>query len=171
MHDYEHRYGNDEEFSQQRLIDEDTSMKEELQKMRNGLVRKRSASSGVSQSSFSSDTGSRSAFFWPQAKRVRSTSVSVSSRSGGSLSVALFSSQTAVRRTSFLGKPVTSESTELVQCQSFSIGRASLQNQSSFGGSGSNNSKFASGNKIEVTRRKAEENVTASLFSRVVGRG
>ena len=137
MHDYEQRFGKDEEFSQQRLIDEDVSMQEELKRMRNGLVRRRSTSSGMSQ--HSSDTNS---FFAPPQKKFRSGSGTMAQRTSGSLSVALFASRKAVRKTSFLGsmksQSFTSESSQIVfndsQLSRSGFGCASIAEEQSMGG-------------------------------------
>jgi hypothetical protein len=87
----EEEYGDNQEFSQQRLMDD--SMKLELKQMKCGLVRKQSSSS---KSSFSQEASSSSLL-------VRKTSTSLTDRtSGSSLSLALRASRTR-RRTSFLG--------------------------------------------------------------------
>jgi hypothetical protein len=113
MQRLEEMYGESQEFSQQRLIDEDTTMKEELKKMRNGLLRRRSTSSSLSRCSQSS--GNASNLNLPAAKRHRSSSVSSATsntkpvgsffqNSGGSLSIALQASRTMKRKkSSFLG--------------------------------------------------------------------
>jgi hypothetical protein len=162
MHDYEQRYGKDEEFSQQRLIDEDISMQEELKRMRNGLVRRRSTSTSMSQHSFSSDTNSRSAFA-PPHKKFRTGSGSVAQQTSGSLSVTLFASRTTVRKTSFLGstksQSFTSESIQLMfndsQLSRSGFGCSSIAEERNFGG----------------TKRKFASTTTkTSLFTQVTGR-
>ncbi|KAL7574576.1 hypothetical protein ACA910_015926 [Epithemia clementina (nom. ined.)] len=70
------QYGDEEEFSQARLIDEDQSLKLELQNMKDGLIRKRSQSSSQQSSLFSS---SNSFFAPPPSRRSRTSSVSSTS--------------------------------------------------------------------------------------------
>ena len=118
MQRLEEQYGDSQEFSQQRLIDEDLSMKEELSKMRCGLLRRSSSLSRASSLSRSSSQtlsrhGSQSSLSGsklPPLPRKRSFGSNESSRStsggmfqktSGSLSIALRASKK--RRTSFLG--------------------------------------------------------------------
>lgn len=169
MKDYERLYGDNEEFSQQRLIDEDTSMKEELKKMRNGLVRRRSISSSLSQSSQSSNNTSQHAFFGPAQKRQRGNSGSIANRTGGSLSVALLASRTTVRKTSFLGGSRASSCSSIKEnSQTISSGRFAFNSHSN-SRSGLGSSSNVEGEK-GGTKRKFGRQHTTTLFSRVVGR-
>jgi hypothetical protein len=116
MQDYERLYGHHEEFSQQRLIDEDVSMKEELKRMRNGLATRRSISSSTSQSSISSNnTSSHISRFGPPQKKQRGNFGSIASSAGGRLSVALLASRKSVRKTSFLGSARASSCTMITE--------------------------------------------------------
>lgn len=114
MQRLEEIYGESQEFSQRRLIDEDESMKEELSQMRNGLVRRRSISSTISRASLSSDSNmgppnkkSRGSDSDSSILEVRKSSSlasgSIFRRSGGSLSIALQASRKTKRRSTFLG--------------------------------------------------------------------
>eukprot|EP00980_Cylindrotheca_fusiformis_P013338 scaffold3399_cov117-Cylindrotheca_fusiformis.AAC.8 len=100
----EEELADSQEFSQQRLIDEDAAMKQELKQMKNGLVRKRSISSSRSSlSSVDSSSGS-------DLKRQRSFGAPSAAFGGsfmdksGSLSLALRASRSRTKpKTSFLG--------------------------------------------------------------------
>jgi hypothetical protein len=171
MKDYERLYGHNEEFSQQRLIDEDTSMKEELKRMRNGLVRRRSISSSISQGSQSSNiSSSQYGMFGPPSKRQRGNFGSIANRAGGSLSVALLASRTTVRKTSFLGGSRSSSGCAIKEhSQSVSSGQFLFNSQSQ------SRSNMGSSSNLEVssvgTKRKFGSSHASTLFSRVVGRG
>jgi len=107
-------YGDVQEFTQQRLMDEDIKMKEELSKMRCGLVRR---SSSASRSSFLScqsiqktersvnlrhSLRNRQQIKVPQGNGTIPSN-SVFQKTVGSLSIALRANQKRKHRTSFLG--------------------------------------------------------------------
>ncbi|KAG7355171.1 hypothetical protein IV203_004527 [Nitzschia inconspicua] len=171
MKDYERLYGKSEEFSQQRLIDEDESMKEELKKMRNGLIRRRSVSSSISQSSHSSNTGSQQALFGPPYKRQRGNFGSIATRSGGSLSVALLASRKVVRKTSFLGGPRAGSGITKEHSQSLSSTQFLFQNQSHSNSHLNSSSDLDVGASAGTKLKFGSNHHTTTLFSRVVGRG
>jgi len=98
MQRLEELYGDSQEFSQQRLIDEDASMKEELSKMRCGLLRRSSSLSRASSLSRSSSTSSSRPFGRQSSSDSRS---GMFQKTSGSLSIALRANKK--RRTSFLG--------------------------------------------------------------------
>ena len=79
-------HGEEEEFSQARLIDEDASLRLELQNMKNGLVRKRSHSSAMGNSQLSSSANSRSASQPAPSFFGNSRNTSTASNSSGSSS-------------------------------------------------------------------------------------
>jgi hypothetical protein len=101
MQRLEEEFADSQEFSQQRLIDEDESMRQELSQMKNGLVRKRSISSGTRTSSISSHESRLSGQKRPL--EMSTTGKALLDKSGGSLSIALRASRKPQRRTSFLG--------------------------------------------------------------------
>ncbi|KAG7359207.1 hypothetical protein IV203_015796 [Nitzschia inconspicua] len=171
MKDYERLYGKSEEFSQQRLIDEDESMKEELKKMRNGLIRRRSVSSSISQSSHSSNTGSQQALFGPPYKRQRGNFGSIASHSGGSLSVALLASRKVVRKTSFLGGPRAGSGITKEHSQSLSSTQFLFQSQSHSNSHLNSSSNLDVGANVGTKRKFGSNHHTTTLFSRVVGGG
>lgn len=170
MKDYELQYGKDEEFSQQRLIDEDTSMKEELKRMRNGLARKRSISSSISQSSQSSNANGQISMFGPPQKKQRVNFGSIANRAGGTLSVALLASRTTVRRTSFLGGARASSCTVTEHSNSVASGHFLFNSQSSKSGLDSSSNPGGT-SAMGGTKRKIGMTHASTLFSRVVGRG
>ena len=147
MQRLEEMYGESEEFSQQRLIDEDASMKEELKKMRNGLIRRRSTSSTISRSSQSSLSQNNScSLLGPPNKRQKSNgsvrpgngSMSFSQRTTGSLSIALQASRKSHRKSSFLGGANASEVGKEI-CSAYkavALGHVVFNSQSSRSGFG-----------------------------------
>jgi hypothetical protein len=177
MQRLEEMYGDSQEFSQQRLIDEDISMKEELSRMRCGLVRRSSSLSR--QTSQSTDTSSS---LGPLSrKRQRSVGSSGSSTTGGgsmfqktsgSLSIALRASQKRKHRTSFLGgsKAVDSKVTSGAY-KALSHGHVLFNNQTSKSGAGSFSNSLASNsrNSNTTTGKQKHGSSTSSLFSKVSG--
>jgi hypothetical protein len=169
MQDYERLYGNNEEFSQQRLIDEDASMKEELKRMRNGLVTRRSISSSISQSSQSSNTSSQISRVGPPQKKQRLDFGSITNRAGGSLSVALLASRKSVRKTSFLGSARASSCTMIKEhSNTTSTGHYIFSGQSSRCHSTST-SNLSGPYDREATKENIGATHTTTLFNRVVG--
>jgi len=165
MQRLEEIYSESQEFSQQRLIDEDKSMKMELQSMKNGLVRKRSVSN--SRSSFSDQSTANS-----QLKRQRSGGSFGGSfmDKGGSLSVALRASRTGKQRTSFLGgaKAGDGKGAGAQFRRSVSLNHAVFQNSDSRSISkGISNLKRAN----STGKRKERPGVGSSLFGKVAGQG
>jgi hypothetical protein len=166
MQRLEEMYADSQEFSQQRLMDEDPSMMLELQKMKNPLARKRSVSSG-SRSSFSQSSESQTA---PLFKRQRSGGSFGGSflAKTGSLSVALQSGRSLKRRTSFLGgKSGDSSSTSsagLVH-KSVSLGHVVF---STGGKSNLSNSTSCNGSNLGKRKQPGASNSGGSLFSRAI---
>lgn len=181
MQRLEEMYGESQEFSQQRLIDEDATMKEELKMMRNGLIRRRSTSSTITRNSQSSDSTNSSRL--PAAKRHRSCGESSKStmmvgsffqKSGGSLSIALQASRKLKRKSSFLGGCKDGDDTQLeggtgIRSAAFSHGAFISQTATTsrnYFGSSSNPST----SNVTASGKQGPQN--ASLFSRVAaGRG
>ena len=199
MQRMEEIYAESQEFSQQRMIDEDESMKLELQSMKvrkyknmmvnlfsavefsnsfllcqNGLLRKRSISS--SRSSFSEQGTSSNLPFKRQRSTASNSSFfggSVTDKSSGSLSIALRASRQIKRRTSFLGGAKAGASgAENNKDGSFAaLNRVGLFNsRSSF-----SNSAFSKGaSSVDETGNKRKERpgaaTSTSLFGKVVGR-
>lgn len=171
MQRLEEMYGESQEFSQQRLIDEDTTMKEELKKMRNGLLRRRSTSSSISRCSQSSSNNSSSNLL--PAKRHRSTSVSTASsnpkpvgsffqNSGGSLSIALQASRKMKRqKSSFLGGCKVEGDTEIAGVGLRNVSVNSLMGPTS-------RSYFGSSSNLSQPGKQKQGPPNASLFSRIV---
>jgi hypothetical protein len=170
MQDYERLYGNQEEFSQQRLIDEDVSMKEDLMRMRNGLVTRRSISSSISQSSQSSNTTSHFSSFGPPQKKQRCNFGSLTTRAGGSLSVALLASRKVVRKTSFLGSSRASSCTRIQEhSNSTSCGRFLFNGPSSRTNSESTSNPPGPSD-CGGTKQNFGATGSTTLFNKVVGR-
>mmetsp|Transcript_42017 Transcript_42017/g.101004 ORF Transcript_42017/g.101004 Transcript_42017/m.101004 type:complete len:1345 (+) Transcript_42017:1423-5457(+) len=177
MQRLEEIYGESQEFSQRRLIDEDESMKEELSQMRNGLVRHRSISSTISRTSQSSDSnmgpvtkkrrGSDSDSSTNEARKASSLAPgSFFRRNGGSLSIALQASRKNKRRSIFLGGP-SAEGKE-GSAISATFGHktfAMFSSQSSRSSFGPSNSLPGVSNK--PSNKKICANGSTSLFSRV----
>ena len=172
MQRLEEMFADSQEFSQQRLIDEDESMKLELQKMKNGLARKRSISSG-SRSSFSQSSESQSAPFFKRQRSGGSNFGGASLPKTSSLSVALKSSRPVMkRRTSFLGGGKPGESSSSAS-NSAGLGLKSLSMSHvvfNTGGGKSNLSNSASCSGSNLGKRKAPgaANSGGSLFSRAI---
>jgi hypothetical protein len=102
MQRLEEEFADSQEFSQQRLIDEDESMRHELSQMKNGLVRQRTISSGTRTSSISSQESRL--FGQKRAQDTWTTGTTLLDKSGGSLSIALRASRKVQSRaSSFLG--------------------------------------------------------------------
>jgi len=101
MQRLEEEFADSQEFSRQRLIDEDESMRQELSQMKNGLVRNRSISSGARSSSLSSQDSR----LVGQKRTIEplTTGKTLFEKSIGSLSIALRASRKVQSRTSFLG--------------------------------------------------------------------
>ena len=158
----EEQYAESEEFSQQRLIDEDQSMKLELMKMKNGLVRKRSVSS--SRSSFSSTDSN------PLLKRQRSDGSFGGSflDKTGSLSIALKSNRKMKHRTSFLGGAKSGETKDIGGLIHKSISLSHVVFRSCDNQSRSTLSKSSS-SRAAVTGKRKERDSTVSLFKKVSG--
>merc|ERR1711935_319996 len=175
MQRLEEMYGDSQEFSQQRLIDEDVSMREELSKMRCGLVRRSSSLSR--HSSQSTYTGSN---LGPLSrKRQRSVESSRSSTTGdgsmfqktsGSLSIALRKSKKQKHRTSFLGGSKAVDGRETAGAYKvLSLGHVLFNSQTSKSGPGSFSNSLASNsrNSNTNTMKQKRGSSTSSLFSKV----
>uniref|UniRef100_A0A7S4ADR4 DNA replication checkpoint mediator MRC1 domain-containing protein n=1 Tax=Pseudo-nitzschia australis TaxID=44445 RepID=A0A7S4ADR4_9STRA len=168
MQRLEEMHGDSQEFSQQRLIEEDVRMKEELSQMRCGLVRRSSSLSR--RSSQSSESSSN---LGPLSrKRQRSNEASSGSnatvgggslfrKTPGSLSIALRANKLK-RRSSFLGgnKAVDGKETGGVY-KTLSRGHVLFRSQTSKSGSGASNSQLG--------KRKQGQSTSGSLFSKVSG--
>ena len=177
MQRIEEMYGESQEFSQRRLIDEDESMKEELSQMRNGLVRHRSISSTISRTSQSSDSnmgpatkkrrGSDSDSSTNGARRASSLAPgSFFRRTGGSLSIALQASRKNKRRSTFLGGPVAEDKEGTVVSASFAHNTVAMSsNQTSRNCIGPSYSLPSVSSK--PTNKKTCSAGSTSLFSRV----
>jgi len=177
MQRLEEMYGDSQEFSQQRLIDEDVSMKEELSSMRCGLVRRFSSLSRLS--SQSSDTSSR----LDPLSRKRQRSAELSSTTGGgsffqkasgSLSIALRASQKQKRKSSFLGGSKAVDGKEMggvyktVRLGHVIFNNQTSQSQSGFG-SFSNSVNSNKWNSNTHSGKQQQGSSTSSLFSKVSG--
>ncbi len=103
MQRLEEMYGDSPEFSQQRLIDEDASMKEDLSKMRCGLLRRSSSLSRASSLSRSSSFSRSSSLSRSGSISNLGPSTGIVQKTTGSLSIALGASKKRKHRTSFLG--------------------------------------------------------------------
>ena len=166
MQRLEEQYGDSQEFSQQRLIDEDISMKEELSNMRCGLVRRSSSLSR--HSSQSSDTNSS---LGPLSrKRQRNAELSSSTSGGGSflqktsgsLSIALRASKKQKRKSSFLGGSKAVDGKEMSGVyKTVQLGHVIFNSQTT---SQSGFGSFSNSNHGNTGKR-----TTASLFSKVSG--
>jgi len=178
MQRLEEMNGDSQEFSQQRLIDEDVSMKEELSKMRCGLVRRSSSLSR--RSSQSSDTSSSN--LGPLSrKRQRSAELSRSNstvsgslfqKTSGSLSIAWRASRKLKRKSSFLGGSKAVDRKETVGVyKTGSLGHVIFNSQTSQSGFGSFSNSMASnnGNSTKNTGKRKQGSSTSSLFSKVSG--
>jgi len=177
MQRLEETYGDSQEFSQQRLIDEDSSMREELSSMRCGLVRRFSSLSRLS--SHSSNTSSR---LDPLSrKRQRSAELSSSTGGGshfqkasGSLSIALRASQKKKHKSSFLGGSKAVDGKEMggvyktVQLGHVIFNNQTSQSQSGFG-SFSNSINSNKWNSNTHSGKQQQGSSTSSLFSKVSG--
>ena len=168
MQRLEETYGDSQEFSQQRLIDEDISMKEELSKMRCGLIRR--------SSSLSRHSSHSSSNLLPlPIKRQHSVESSRSSTSGGgsmfqktsgSLSIALRASKKRKHRTSFLGGSKAVDGKETAgEYKVLSRGHVLFNNQTSKSGLGFSNSWNSNSN----GGKPNHGSMTSSLFSKVSG--
>ncbi|GAX17179.1 hypothetical protein FisN_10Lh026 [Fistulifera solaris] len=104
-------HGHDEEFSRSKLIDDDEMIKTDLQRMKNGLARKRSVSSTASKSA--SDTGG--------SKRQKKGIFGEVFHAGGSLAIALQANRRSKSRTSFVRTGAATSSETRIHQQSTSI--------------------------------------------------
>ena len=183
MQRLEEMYGDSQEFSQQRLIDEDSSMKEELSRMRCGLIRRSSSLSRSSSltrySSQSSDTRSNLGFLSNKRQRSDDSSRSNSTGSGsmfqktsGSLSIALRASKKRKHRTSFLGGSKATDNKETAGAyKRLSLGHVLFNTQSSKSGAASFSNSMASNSRAANTKPVKGKlgSSTSSLFSKVSG--
>merc|ERR1711935_983733 len=144
MQRLEETYGGSQEFSQQRLIDEDVSMKEELSKMRCGLLRRSSSLSRASSLSRSNQGPLPRKRQHSVESSRSSTSVggSMFQKTSGSLSIALRASKKQKHRTSFLGGSKAMNGKETAgKYKVLSHGSVLFNSQTSKSGTGFSNSR------------------------------
>lgn len=165
MQRIEEAYGHSQEFSQQRLLDQDISMQEELSQMRCGLIRRSSSLSR--HSSQSSDTKGSSDILSRKRDSCfeHSNSVKDGDRSAfqkGSLSIALRASKKQKRKSSFLGGSNSVDGAEICcVCKTVQLGHIIFDSRTNKSQSGlvsfSNTSKCT----------KYEKQHQSSLFSKI----
>lgn len=182
MQRLEDMYGDSQEFSQRRLIDEDVSMQEELSQMRNGLVRRRSTSSSISRNSQSSESN-----FGPPYKKGRSSEAPMAGQSksssdgsffrgsGGSLSIALQASRKNKRRSTFLGGSKATNSKENNLSVGFvhktvALSHVVFSSKSSRSGFGPNINPSSANTSI-AAKNMGVGNGGSSMFSRISAGG
>lgn len=176
MQRLEEQYGDSQEFSQQRLIDEDVSMKEELSNMRCGLVRRSSSLSRRSSQSSGTSSSSGPLSRKRQLNAELSSSTSRSSggsflqKTSGSLSIALRASKKQKRKSSFLGGSKGVDGKEMSGVyKTVQLGHvifnSQTTSQSGFGSFSNSNH----GNSNTQTGKRKQGPSTASLFSKVSG--
>jgi len=158
MQRLEEEYADSQEFSQQRLIDEDKTMKEELGQMKNGLLRQRTVSSSTRTSSISSQDSKLSGH---KRRMDPPPAVPFGEKPASSLSIALRASRKVQRRTTFLGgeKAGKAKDSGALIHKSVALGHVvfASANRSTLGN--------AAGSKGE--KRKRSGPATSSLFQKV----
>jgi hypothetical protein len=158
-------YGHEEEFSQSKLIDEDESLKIELQRMKNGLERPRIVSSSNSSSSVNMLANRKNPIPFPLTTSLI--------QKGGSLALALKASRSNKMRTSFVregsvGNTSHVASTSFQKCIAFNhVVFHSVDSRSGFSKSNSLN-RNENESLMNAAKTGANNKRSASLFSKSV---